>query len=803
MIPQSRRRRRQKKTIQNHKKQSSNVNLFATLIVSATAVFIFTIGFSKHNDIVIKAQTSSLKLEQCKSSCNDLILSSSENLRSLLTSTTLATLFLLRENNGIERGHQDHYRSNQSQDLSSESRPKRLPRIFEILVGEIEGIGLEHENNELNNIGNNISSINERRSTLTIATKNKDVVWSDAKEKHRMITLNNEWEGALRWIAGWGLGSNEDNWEKSQSSNDGRKGKAKRNRYDKEMDTYDHPQSKGNDGTGTISVMLNVCVEECLKKNSSSSYKEEDMEHVDRKKHFQFKPKTIVKRIYPFFTLFFYERFSFSQCLIIVISMSSSISMWHFFTFNQKKRDALMHEKRSNQVSYWLSIMGENEKFNDKNLKKTLIRKTHKRKKRVNSNFNSAKTKSGSCKNDCQESDSSLRSNLYPAEVPDIRKEILPRKSKGGELIQNSFVQAKKHDKSLHKHQTQIYNELPRQISFCRSDFNCNKSEAVENKWQVIEKNPSKGFHSLTLEDTQSCVKGKPIQCNTNNADDSFSFPKTLKSNVSGEIYIPTRHVEASFCSPIISGPKLQDQDNLSGGIFLEGTETFFRRNIKGTLSSGFGQNSFTDYSLSHYNKTLSIPTNKQREEASRQLREFQMAQVSKLIQKKSLIRIPPVEENGLSLLVCRSLDWDSGNTILTTRKEYQPSKFRISEQEDLDAVFEVSSEHLSGDELLLSNMLDEDEEELELSNSVKKTQKEINHDSTFVSLDVMKSLGSLTGGTSHNRSNGYSLFRYNNIGKKDSDKVQSSDVAATSSLYSWGSSEHCSSYTLDTGNVW
>merc|ERR1712127_349404 len=153
-----------------------------------------------------------------------------------------------------------------------------------------------------------------------------------------------------------------------------------------------------------------------------------------------------------------------------------------------------------------------------------------------------------------------------------------------------------------------------------------------ESRWQVIEKPTSRSSQLLSPEDKEICIKGKPIQVR-NYSSPIMPACKKVKSKVSGDFYVPVVEVDKTFCESTAGWSNLNDISNA----FIDSTNRYSQTPVREATSSTMRHYGFSGYITPSQNKKLTVPTNRQREEASRQLREFQIAQVSKIIQKKAI----------------------------------------------------------------------------------------------------------------------------------------------------------------------
>ena len=741
---------------------------------------------------------SRMKLDQCKSSCNDLIISSSENLKSLLTSTTMATLLLLRDNNQSERNRIDQRKGTQN-DVATGLRPERLPRIFEILVGEIEGIGHEHFSESGKNDGNyegeKILLKNRQSSSITISD-NTTIIWSKKKNRHRMTTLNDEWDGALRWIAGWGLQNNTTNERKKQASSESRKRSRGRSKYKDDVYVSSRSIDYNHDGVSTISAMVDLCVDECIQKLNSPLDNREDSYRSNNN-------GTRRSKIWQFTSKVGEERFILLQHKLVFHLVFGGLIFFLFDGLNSKYHFTRLIIQKPNQVSYWLAIVGENENHEIEKSKKSKQRqkgqggKKGRKKKAVIAHNRSLDRR-----------DENRPSNKHIKGQTQAYSTLNCKGHNTGGLISNDVSQhnqsSMKNEKcensqKIEKGQT----TLQLKTNKVRSDGDLDSEPDIQgNKWQVIDNSTSKNSHQQICDEKISCIRGKPI-LSSKDSNSFLSIPflsQSFEFSLNDQIVTHKSNDEFSKSRSNLIGPKTK---RLSKNDYIPTP-------IQEPSYNWLSYNSIPSLVLSNQSKNLRIPTDAQREEASRRLREFQMAQVAKLVKKKTSASNLTYRE------VCRDdshnvkkIDWNSSFPILSSPTSYSSNLLEFSKDHEVDAPIDISGECLSGDELLLSNMLDEDDEDGSIncslqSSAAKEDGNVMQHDcNTATRADTLSPLESLSLRLGVSSAFECSVVGNKDVGNSDSDWSQSSSVAATSVSYSWGSSESGKSFTVDAGKLW
>ena len=971
----------------------------------------------------------------------------------MLTSTTLATLVLLRDKHEASSSEthpsssypnppSSHYHDSSNNptnlDLFTGSRPKRLPRIFEILVGEIEDTGMvqglrpRRDRHSKNGNLSEIPLIYKRppkpsRSKSTKRSKRKgggedrgDLnnqnndssgwLWIHNKHTHRMNTINEEWEGALRWIAGWGLGNKQTSTTNESSSYSSSEKRRKRqrssssSRHHKEITLSDKATLVDDRTADTISAMLNVCVEECMKTDKKDSKKKRGNHDQDKASfgvrlqmysnhNFQLnqwggdKSSLLagIAHVVMFGSIWGIPFLFYYQAFLVLVLLTT---IFVFFIYPYKNQLLGLFKNKSNQISYWLDIVGENEESSsssnqDKNNKHASHststshhpqhhhqqrhgKKGKKKKQYVhddhnshnnNNNFHHRQKTNSSTKIITKDNDFHESSTNHVTQLENVPEEDSFR-IKSFELDNNDndddIVCETQHDEASQEQQESNHSSpalaTVNSISVSlNSTLQLHEMNGADKNWRVIEKTPTKApsttqddpFTLSTSSDNDAdAVKGKPIPLSSQqqqhlNQDQSVTahtYDSKAASHSSSYLHISKTSKKSPNESHSSSSSLRQQQPPPSKqhhspkskqhhpqSHFMTTKEKYAPSSLKqkqmastATTTTLSVRGSSSKQELQQQ-KHFSVPTDQQREEASRQLLEFQMLQVSKLIQQKtkngvigggtssadSSLSTPLFQRrsrnNTTSDVDCttntngrNSLleDWTSGKNILispssdaTTASQHHFSLFRedvpFHHQDDNEpmsirgdsigggrgtmestSLFDFPGEHLSGDELLLSNMLDEDEEEDEGgdlgNNDMKHTYPSNDNNSNHqqqsedtlpsfnistMSTDVIGPLGfSRTVMGTNSVSLGYSSFMMgtttnnhikdgavvgnnnssngNNggIGVDTSDWSTSSSVAAaTASSYSWVSSttaggECCDNSvnnTLDAGNVW
>jgi len=706
-------------------------------------------------------------------------------LKSLLTSTTLATLFLLRDSNISDRDRQESYGNIQNHDLSKGSRPTRLPPIFETLVGEIEGIGLEYNKKKGDSVRNtkirasSHSHAMERKTDASI-TASREIVWSKMKNRHRMQNLNDEWEGALRWIAGWGLGNNEN---LTQSVSETRKGRRQRSNT---KAINDQSETNSLEGSGTVSAMLDVCVDECMRKKSSHPVSDDRI-------------KTRNKEYIVLSSLGSNGSIQ-SRLKVILIALTIALAFAYLFLSSKSKLiDSLID--KSHQVSYWLAVVGENDTGDGNKSKKNQQRHKHvgkkgRKKKGLNYLYDHSRKKNSSDKSE----------NKKPSFVPENIQESNQKQNRIDFAFADTVhavIEPSKQDKLIDKsipdeivmenHLSKINDSSPSDISAVSQDFD-NK----EDKWHVIERNSSKTPALLSVKDPEACVKGKPIQLRPF-MDSSSCMKPSLSGELQMSMLLSQNYTNESNLSP----PKSTGMNRSKASV-----KSPVQNPIQKPFSSGCNAISLSAFTIPKRKQTkLTIPTDKQREEASRLLREFQLAQISKLRQKRGIFSLDDTEKIDFT----KVLDWmPQKSSENHSRYKFVSPLIQNYVEDDANIPFEFPGEHLSGDELLLSNMLDDDDDNNNIHNQdLRKPQMNEGIESStgftdYLSQNVMGGKMRVKSSTAGVNSLSYSSFVEKEDIAMNSDWSQPDAVQTKIDSNSWGSTElGKGDHQSEVGSVW
>lgn len=177
----------------------------------------------------------------------------------------------------------------------------------------------------------------------------------------------------------------------------------------------------------------------------------------------------------------------------------------------------------------------------------------------------------------------------------------------------------------------------------------------------------------------------------------------------------------------------------------------------------------------------LPSPTIKQREEALRLLREYQSAQISKIIKARSLAEIEMTNDVHIASFrtTATSTDWKQQSE----KDSFIPLQEEIKNNDD----------YSFSDELLLSNMLDDDDEKDDLSNSTSISQPNTLTTSPVLTGVSKSNTGSssIWGTTGFITSPWISSSSNDGNGCKQHDReyeLWSQSTLATASIASWGS---------------
>ena len=216
--------------------------------------------------------------DMCRSTCDDRLQSAAfdSTMSSSISPSSLNTLFLT-QGSGSDESSTYQNTSNNNQQSSVSSRPRRLPQLIKILTGfddepywNVQSSDSSSDSNSRPIIARidiphfarpsqpSAGSDPVRDTVQLAAAAAATAVWSKSIRifgNHRMQRVNSEWDAALRWIAGWD--------QKQRQM-----GIGERNEPRTKVD--EHSTSLGGGATGfntfvdDLAKMLESCMKQCL-----------------------------------------------------------------------------------------------------------------------------------------------------------------------------------------------------------------------------------------------------------------------------------------------------------------------------------------------------------------------------------------------------------------------------------------------------------------------------------------------------------------------------------------------------------
>jgi hypothetical protein len=253
-----------------------------------------------------------LKRDQCQNSCRATLPTkgysiSGPKISASLSFSAVSAFFNIREGDeaslNVTRG-QDEYQKEEYQHANNElngdngienwkSKPQRLPPLIEDLVGALDSDyvsvnDLKHRKRGQSRIIRRFVKQDENRqadvskqgrhdfsdgdsSVAMVAAAAAAAVFSKNVAKQgnsRMVTINSEWEGALRWISSWGehqkdtKGSDHDSH--FPTPNKGKNWKQQRRKRDPNSNQWPQLQRFRAENEIDFELFLDVCIERCI-----------------------------------------------------------------------------------------------------------------------------------------------------------------------------------------------------------------------------------------------------------------------------------------------------------------------------------------------------------------------------------------------------------------------------------------------------------------------------------------------------------------------------------------------------------
>ena len=638
--------------------------------------------------------------------------------KSPLTSLGAVNNLLRLRENGVDLFGRKHGSYDIIKEYNSKyyPRPTRLPPLIEKLVGSLDESSNENrlgnkkkktnaiiidDKQKDSNPNNKISKKGSEKDKITAAMAAAAVasVRSGKKGSFRMETLNNDWEKALRWIAGWDL-LRDDNDLLSSYQNGILRGKNKKG----------FSTSKNKD-----LFLLKSCMEDCIESTSAkrtSTRKTQSKNSSRRKKRSSSKVSNKKIRTGPFSRLI---TFACSNNVLVTAFCAlilSGVKVCSRFISHR----SLSH--RSNKVYEWLSSMEKDEydKWSN-NFKKQGTKSTGKR----------GKAKKKAKRQDCirEEQDTNkvvIRKKIETS--PGSDSETDDREDYIGTHIEFRRIEPRYHSGKNNRMANLKPNDEP-----LTSDDESTEGTDNTTKWTVVSKDPSKSSNAScvsNLDDTDFLIK--------NNAphNQSQNSAQSNHNHVHDQTIRKTNQMQNN----------VYPQDKKKNKMHMRNHYSKTSSSLGHNMSSA-SQNSLllTDQNEYHSQQVLSpitdpvvhrIPTDEERKEAFNRLREFQMTQIEKVMRNKALTS-GSVDDPNMNLLIeTKSITTPTSPTSWSPFRSHGIISFDNSSLDgtpsDNDKKFSMvdTGECLSKTDLILSKLLEEDDEELLEGSSEKNITNSI-----------------------------------------------------------------------------
>lgn len=650
------------------------------------------------------------QLEECKASCNSLLDLTGTDLSSdstPLTSSALNALFLLKNNNE----HQEEDESSYEHSISHKNgvpQPTSMPPVIRILIGSVEDEKVfssdkrkEKSNKRISTVGyidekNFISTIGGGNKSGHKRLKNR----TTRKGRYRMKTLNSEWENALRWVAEWGS-TDEKNQKKEKTTS-----------MKKHVE-----EIRENNKYFNSAIFLDACFKECV-----SNINEDVLQRINQIESgpldlyiswFSF-GENHRKDMKRYIVALYNSSFSFYVTLVLFVGQLAYLIRFCL---------TWLRSKRAEKVHDWISSMGKDEYNSWSNNVGT--------KGQQKQNSNGSKLSGKKTRKKRNSSASTSRRDEKPNRFLDHQQHV-KRKNDVGQSPQanpSSTIDEENHEMEVYeesqvdqiddrngalsdsKHKTyrpRSYSFLQKNSSKVTDEQNLEGINPLEEKWKVISKKTPKLSRLGSLHDyDENCITGKPIEYNSTN--------HSLSLNRASAIVVPGNSGKLP-----ISGPFSQSSHELRVRDFLTPSD-----NLEQQIGDNFHkfQSSLVDDSVSDIASIFSnvkngtspnhIPTEKEKSEALEQLRIYQTTQINKLIESKKARYSQKIKDIDHSDIGASKKNTGWSSLFFSSFINRSPNKERpnpLSDEITKDD-FSHAEDCLTGDELLLSNMLDEEDE--------------------------------------------------------------------------------------------
>jgi hypothetical protein len=578
--------------------------------------------------------------------------------------------------------------------ISTVTRPHRLPPLIEDLVGTIDSDFTDDASSKMTekqgqrkllrtvrndrDDRNRLGKITKRGlknitvgedSVAMVAAAAAAAVWSETeseRESFRMKTINNEWEASLRWISSWGQniqststkGSTQDIVNDMQSRGMERNQRRKRN-SNPNVGHKIRSERFSAENEIDFELLLDVCIDRCIRDDG------------DDRANTNHEGGLMAKKLDLKTTLGINQ--FFSSIKSIVQTLRSTKRMIRSQSYQQTFR-GMFGFMLSTAVIWFIRNFNDWRKINKyTNSLRSLIEEET---REANMNYNSAKHQNTSSKK------------------PGSKK-----------------ARRKRRDNRNH--------QKDREITI-RTSVHDNTSEASEDSFErrYIEEE----YHRKNSEDQASKEGNTTVSsCTTDGADFEYQMMSTDATIM--KLKAANRDTNNMKSQP---STKKQEDD----------TSFHYKNPTKGGRKARHLQPKKTNFPKVHSETRVSkqkhhgllghqnmlVPTAEQREEASRQLREFQQAQIQKIINYKQRQKASANELKGLSSakqITLRDLAQattsqpvENINSEMKVKNIRPPPGLTRVTKDVNDSLEKEESDHEADVGYLLSHLLDEEDEE-------------------------------------------------------------------------------------------
>eukprot|EP00581_Thalassiosira_minuscula_P018723 CAMPEP_0183714014 /NCGR_PEP_ID=MMETSP0737-20130205/8722_1 /TAXON_ID=385413 /ORGANISM="Thalassiosira miniscula, Strain CCMP1093" /LENGTH=768 /DNA_ID=CAMNT_0025942919 /DNA_START=249 /DNA_END=2552 /DNA_ORIENTATION=- len=675
------------------KRQQSSSQTLVT--VTSVVAFVFTLCLCVFN-FDLNGETHP-RLETCRSTCDGRLQSAAleSHLSSSLSPSTMDSLFLRRESSGSHTTL--HSKANNfAKPAATQVRPRRLPTLIKILTGfdddqnpaggnanghksiiaRIEKPDFIKQAQQKNRGAGTTEPLSHEETVQIAAAAAAAAVFSKSIRifgNNRMHRVNSEWDAALRWIAGWDQHQQQQQKQQIPSLDGGKRTEPPIRANENNGSTYGGISSQEGYNTfvDDLARMMESCISQCVEdENFDTRLGKEEESGLGVVLGGLSIGNLVLKSLFGWIAVYSFPKISFGK--LDAISSESKLILGR--TFQLAVSSVAVYALHSLWIwvspalHQWYSTLGytespewllEHEKELEKS--KNSSRSRQKKKKRRQAN----RHPSGRVKAAASSSGAQRQSHL------DKRTSVA---------------------------------DIPEQ--------GCRDSTKEKGKILSSDNAASKELAKEHASDTGVLHRSTDITEQT--SKDSVSGSQDSSESIPSMISYPSTSASSSPAMKPI-GSHLEDRD-LSLGPALQGPP------LLGLSSKVSRQATFLPQ-LDH-TKALPVPTQKQRNEASKQLRDFQNAQIQRLLLQRKLSQISNVSRPsapspvGSGLLSGSSFHSDgavpavSGQNIKVLRPP--PGLSHPSSETPIDSLQPTQDDKafLTDNELFLSKLLDDDEEE-------------------------------------------------------------------------------------------